>query len=217
MELPKDIKRYKLGEGELIYIPHWADDPDRLYEEAKNLSFTPEVIPGRDGNPVTIKERMTVDYGAEYQYNKYSKRSIPWQPLPAAIRQKLEQQLGGRQLVQCACNRYPNRKGYIAAHVDKNTPVNGVSTPPNLIISLSLYAPHARPRHMAVRPIRKGQEVNDLITLAEAVEKQALILELAPGSLVVFNGILNHTFKHAIPQEREDTGERVSLTYREFL
>jgi hypothetical protein len=85
--------------------------------------------------------------------------------------------LGGRQLIQCAGNRYPNRKGYIAAHVDKNTPINGVSTPPNLIISLSLYPPNARPRHMAVRPIRKGMEANDLITLPEAVEKQALILE----------------------------------------
>jgi hypothetical protein len=112
MELTKDIARYKLGEGELLYIPNWADDPDRLYEEANQLSFTPEIIAGRDGKPVTIKERMTVDYGAEYQYGKYSKRSIPWQPLPAAIRQKLEQQLGGRQLIQCACNRYPNHKGY---------------------------------------------------------------------------------------------------------
>ena len=70
---------------------------------------------------------------------------------------------------------------------------------------------------MALRPIRKGQETNDLITLAESVEKQALILELAPGSLVIFNGVLNHTFKHAIPQEREETGERISLTYREFV
>ena len=217
MKPPKDIKRYQLGEGELIYIPNWADDPDRLYEEAKQLGFTPEVVPGRDGKPVTIKERMTVDYGADYEYNKYSKRSIPWHPLAVAIRQKLEQQLGGRQLIQCACNRYPNRKGYIGAHVDKNTPVDGVSTPPNLIISLSLYAPNSRPRHMAMRPIRKGKECSDLITLAEAVEKQALILELAPGSLVVFNGTLNHTFKHAIPQEREETGQRISLTYREFL
>jgi alkylated DNA repair dioxygenase AlkB len=217
MKLPKDIKRYQLGEGELMYIPNWAADPDKLYEEAKKLSFTPEIIAGRDGKPVTIKERQTVDFGAEYQYGKYSKQSIPWQPFAAAIRQKLEQQLGGRQLVQCACNRYPNSKGYISAHVDKNTPINGVSTPPNLIISLSLYAPHAQPRHMALRPIRKGQEANDLITLAEAVEKQALILELAPGSLVVFNGILNHMFKHAIPQEREETGERISLTYREFV
>jgi len=44
-----------------------------------------------------------------------------------------------------------------------------------------------------------------------------LILELAPGSLVIFNGVLNHAFKHAIPQEREETGERISLTYREFV
>jgi hypothetical protein len=37
----KDITRYKLGEGELLYIPQCADDPDMLYREAKKLSFTP--------------------------------------------------------------------------------------------------------------------------------------------------------------------------------
>jgi len=35
-----DITKYKLGEGELLYIPRWADDPDALYREAKKLSFT---------------------------------------------------------------------------------------------------------------------------------------------------------------------------------
>ena len=35
--MPKDIKRYKLGEGELIYIRNWADDPEALYRAARKM------------------------------------------------------------------------------------------------------------------------------------------------------------------------------------
>ena len=59
-----EITKYKLGEGELLYIPHWADDPDALYREATKLSFTPETVT-MYGKTNTI-ERQTVDYGLSY-------------------------------------------------------------------------------------------------------------------------------------------------------
>ena len=65
MELTKDTKEYVLGEGKLIYVPRWANDPDALYEESKKLSFTPEIVP-QFGKAVEIKKRKTVDYGLEY-------------------------------------------------------------------------------------------------------------------------------------------------------
>jgi len=66
-----DIKEYTLGEGRLLYVPHWADDPDALYREAKKLSFTPEnrTMYGK----TNIIERQTVDYGLPYSYNKTAK------------------------------------------------------------------------------------------------------------------------------------------------
>jgi hypothetical protein len=36
-----DITKYKLGEGELLYIRNWADDPDALYREAMKLGWRP--------------------------------------------------------------------------------------------------------------------------------------------------------------------------------
>jgi len=209
-----EIKKLQLGEGELIYIPRWADDPDMLYREARKLSFTPEVVT-MYGKENTI-ERQTVDYGAEYSYNQTSKKSREWEPLALAVRQKLEQQTG-RQLIQCACNWYVSPTAYIGAHCDKNTPINGVSTPPNLILSLSLGSL----RKMVFRPIYPGQEgskkTNHLATMADvAREKDAVVLDLEPGSLVFFDGMVNHSWKHAIPKDSAASGDRISLTYREF-
>ena len=211
-----DITKYKLGEGELLYVPNWADDPDMLFREAKKLSFTPEIVP-QYGKAVTVKKRKTVDYGLEYGYSQTAKRSTPWEPLALAIKQMLEAQLG-RTLAQCACNHYLDPEGYISAHCDKSTAIDGVKVAPNLIISLSLGSL----RQMALRPIRPGREGNDrnqLVTMSDVrKEKDAVVLDLAPGSLVMFNGALNHGWKHAIPmaENKEVAGERISLTYREF-
>jgi alkylated DNA repair dioxygenase AlkB len=209
-------REYPLGEGKLIYIPRWADDPDALYEEAKKLSFSPEIVP-QFGKAVEIKKRRTVDYGLEYGYSKTAKRSIEWEPLALAIKQRLESQLG-RTLQQCACNYYLDPEGYISAHSDKSTPINGVKTAPNLIISLSLGSL----RHMVLRPIRPGCEGdarNQLVTMNDVrKEKDAIVLGLEPGSLVIFDGVVNHSWKHAIPKatDKKVAGDRISLTFREF-
>jgi len=218
MILTLETKEYTLGEGKLIYVPRWAYDPVMLAREAQKLLFTPEYVPSRRDPkvPVQIKERQTVNYGLSYKYNEFAKPSIDWEGLPLAIKQKLESQLG-RALLQCACNSYPNGNAYISAHVDKNTPVNGVSTAPNLIISLSVGCT----RQMALRPIRPGHEAeaSALTTMAEVrKEKDVIVLDLEPGSLVIFDGVLNHTWKHSIPQaeNKKAAGERISLTFREF-
>src|SRR6266446_4337997 len=108
-----EIRRFKLGEGELIYIPRWADDPEILYREAKKLGFTPEIVTMFQKSSVI--ERQTVDYGLPYLYNKTAKPSTEWEPLALTIKQKLEAQLG-RTLMQCACNYYVSPTAYIGAH-----------------------------------------------------------------------------------------------------
>jgi alkylated DNA repair dioxygenase AlkB len=75
---------------------------------------------------------------------------------------------------------------------------------------------------MVLRPIRPGNEGSDrnqLVTMNDVrKEKDVIVLDLEPGSLVLFDGIVNHTFKHAIPQSENKklAGDRISLTYREF-
>jgi hypothetical protein len=83
-----DMNEYTLGEGKLIYIPKWADDPDMLYREAKKLSFTPETVT-MYGKTNTI-ERQTVDYGLPYSYNKTAKPSIEWEGVAIEVRKRLE-------------------------------------------------------------------------------------------------------------------------------
>jgi alkylated DNA repair dioxygenase AlkB len=215
MLMTMEMREYALGEGKLIYVPRWAADPDALCREAKKLSFTAETV-SMYGKANTI-ERQTVDYGLPYSYNKTAKASVDWEPLALAIKQKLESQLG-RTLMQCACNYYVSPTAYIGLHSDKATSVDGVVTAPNLIVSLSLGSL----RQMALRPIRPGREGKDASafkTMSEVRrEKDAIVLDLEPGSLVIFNGVANHTWKHAIPQaeDKNATGDRISLTYREF-
>jgi alkylated DNA repair dioxygenase AlkB len=215
MKLTMDFKEYKLGEGKLIYVPHWGDDPIMLYRGAQKFPFTPEIVTMFQRS--TVIERQTVDFGLAYTYNKTAKASVEWEPLALAIKQKLESQLG-RKLLQCACNYYVSPTAYIGAHCDKSTPVNGVSTPPNLIVSLSLGSV----RQMALRPIRQGREGKGapaFKTMSEVrQDKDAIVLDLEPGSLVIFDGIVNHSWKHAIPQAENKSiaGDRISLTFREF-
>jgi len=210
-----DMREYALGEGKLIYVPRWAADPDALYGEARKLPFTPETVTMFQKS--TVIERQTVDFGLPYNYNRTAKASVDWEPLALAIKQKLESQLG-RTLMQCACNYYVSPTAYIGLHSDKSTSVNGVVTAPNLIVSLSLGSL----RQMALRPIRSGREGKDASafkTMSEVRrEKDAIVLDLEPGSLVIFSGVVNHTWKHAIPQAEDKIadGDRISLTYREF-
>jgi alkylated DNA repair dioxygenase AlkB len=202
-----EITKYKLGEGELLYIPHWADDPDALYREAKKLSFTPETVM-MYGKTNTI-ERQTVDYGLPYSYNKTAKPSVEWEPLAIEVRKRLEAQLG-ITLPQCACNRYASPTAYIGAHRDKNTIINGESVEPKYIASLSLGSA----RKMVFIPKEVGMKqptVESMSTL-----RDALVFELLPGSLVLFSNAVNQNWKHAIPQDKNAAGERISLTYREF-
>jgi alkylated DNA repair dioxygenase AlkB len=199
-------QEYTLGEGKLIYI-RWADDPDMLYREAQKLSFTPEIVTMFAKS--SIIERQTVDYGLPYSYNKTAKPSIEWEELALEIRKRLEAQLS-IQLPQCACNRYASPSAYIGAHRDKNTIINGESVEPRYIVSLSLG--HAR------RMVFVPKEVHVTQPTVESMSKlrDAFVIDLQPGSLVIFSNAVNQNWKHAIPQDKTASGERISLTYREF-
>jgi len=116
MKLAMEFKEHTLGEGKLIYIPKWGDDPDMLYRESKKFPFTPELV--TMFKKISTIERQTVDFGLAYAYNKTAKQSVEWEPLALAIKQTLESQLG-RKLMQCACNYYVSPTAYIGATATK--------------------------------------------------------------------------------------------------
>jgi alkylated DNA repair dioxygenase AlkB len=116
MRLPTEVKEWQLGDGKLIYVRNWADDPPSLAPEARRMPFTPEEVTYA-GRTSTV-ERQTVDFGLPYPYNKTAKPSVAWHPLAHAIKQRLEQQTG-RQFIQCACNWYVSPSAYIGAHATR--------------------------------------------------------------------------------------------------
>jgi alkylated DNA repair dioxygenase AlkB len=202
-----DMKEFTLGEGKLIYIPNWADDPDALYREAKKLSFTPETV--TMFTKTSVVERQTVDYGLHYEYNKTAKPSIEWEGIAIEVRKRLEAQLG-IQLPQCACNQYGSPTAYIGAHRDKPTIIGGEKVEPKYIASLSLGSA----RKMVFIPKEVGMQAPTVGSMSKL--RDALVFELLPGSLVLFSNAVNQNWKHAIPQDKTAAGERISLTYREF-
>jgi alkylated DNA repair dioxygenase AlkB len=206
------LEKIELGEGlELHYYPQFLGDPGPLFLEAEKLSFSEELVTMYA--KVNVIRRRTVDYGLGYTYNATAKPSIDWEPLPLALKQKLEEHCGV-DFPQCACNEFVDHEAYIGPHHDKSTIVNDEKREPLYIASISLGAM----RRMVMTPpgaILKGVPitVNGLSRVPGS-----RVIELAPGSLVFFSNAVNHTWKHSIPKDRksEVSGKRISLTYRHF-
>ena len=202
----------KLSDGvELHYYPRFLDDPERLFLEAEKLSFSEELVTMYA--KVSVIRRRTVDYGLPYTYNATAKPSIDWEPLPLALKQKLEQYFGV-DFPQCACNEFVDHDAYIGPHHDKSTIVNDEKREPLYIASISLGAM----RRMVMNPpgaILKGVPIT-VSGLSKVPGSR--VIELASGSLVLFSNAVNQTWKHSIPKDRkaEVSGKRVSLTYRHF-
>jgi alkylated DNA repair dioxygenase AlkB len=197
-ELPSvfEIRRCSLGEGELIYVPHYVPDPDLRLQESQDIKFSPEHIKiyGRD----LVLERQTANYGIPYDYNPNAKRPYEWEEgTVLELRKKLEIDTG-MNIVQCACNLYPTGDTIISLHQDKRHP--------KYIASISLGSV----RKMAWA--RKG----DPVYKNEKYDPSLPILELEPGSLVLFSNAVNEEFKHMITRDASVTIPRVSITFREF-
>lgn len=202
----------KLEEGiEHHYFPRWIDNPEQAFLEAEQMSFSEEVVTLYAKQNVI--RRRTVDYGLAYSYNKTAKPSIDWEPFPWALKQRLEQQFR-IDFPQCACNEFIDHEAYIGPHHDKATLVGDEKREPLYIASISLGAM----RRMVLTP--PGANLKGIPITVNGLSKVAgsRVIELAPGSLILFTNAFNRTWKHSIPKDRksEVTGKRISLTYRHF-
>jgi alkylated DNA repair dioxygenase AlkB len=181
-----------------------------MHVEARKLSFSDEVI-NYAGVPSLI-ERRTVGYGLDYAYNKDAKPSIPWEPFPLEIGQRLEHEMKVT-LQQCACNEYGTGNAYIGLHRDKHIPVNGVREEPKYIVSVSTGV--TRPMVFLPRNVSTGK--NMPTTFAAMMKlRDAVIIDVEPGSIMIFSNAINREWKHSIPPMKGITKDRISLTYRMF-
>jgi alkylated DNA repair dioxygenase AlkB len=179
--------------------------------EAEQMSFSDETV--FMYAKANVIRRRTVDYGLAYSYNKTAKPSIEWEPLPWALKQRLEHQFG-TDFPQCACNEFIDHEAYIGPHHDKATLVGDEKREPLFIASISLGVM----RRMVLTP--PGANLKGVPITVNGLSKVpgSRVIELAPGSLILFTNAFNKTWKHSIPKDLKHLvkGKRISLTYRHF-
>jgi len=202
----------RFGEKIEIHLyPHWLEDPDRGMTEAERLSFSAETVT-MYGKPNVVRRR-TVDYGLPYSYNPSAKPSVDWEPYALDIKQRLDKQFG-LNLQQCACNEYLDHLAYIGPHRDHPTLVGTERREPLYIASVSLGVM----RRMVLTP--RGPNLKGVPITVNGLMRVpgAQVIELPPGSLLLFTNAFNQVWKHAIPVDEKGrvSGKRISLTYRQF-
>lgn len=196
------IQRWTLGEGEVIYIPDWLDNPDQFLGMDK-YDFTPELVK-MYGKSLTL-ERQTANHGLAYTYNADAKAPTDWSEPALQIKKRLEAATG-HNFQQCANNYYPDGKIGIGLHVDKATRLDGKLIKPNLIASVSIGAE----RIMGWAKFGDKQ-------YSSKPDPSLPQITLKHGSLVLFDRAVNAAYKHTIVQDKNVTDSRISLTLREFV
>lgn len=134
------------------------------------------------------------DAGAAYRYSGSRFEPRPWLPPLAALRERLQDQLGV-PFNSVLANRYRSGADAMGWHSDDEPELG----PEPLIASISLGAT----RRFVLRHRR-----DPALRLA---------LDLEPGSLLLMAGTTQRHWKHALPRTARPVGERINLTYRRIL
>lgn len=187
----------ELPQAELLYLRHWVDaaTADRWLQAlvAETPWMQPQVrLYGRS----FAVPRLVAWYGdaqARYRYSGLVHEPLPWTPLLAEVRQRVEQQVG-ESLNGVLLNLYRDGQDAMGWHSD-NEPELG---PEPLVVSLNLGAT----RRFDLR--RTG---------SSRIEHS---LELEHGSLLVMSGPTQHHWQHQIARTRKVLTPRLNLTFRQI-
>jgi alkylated DNA repair dioxygenase AlkB len=131
------------------------------------------------------------DVDAAYRYSGSRFEPHPWLPALAALRGRLEDELG-HPFNSVLANRYRSGADAMGWHSDDEPELG----PEPLIASVSLGAT----RRFLLRHRRDPA--------------RRLALELEPGSLLLMAGLTQRHWKHTLPRTARPTGERINLTFR---
>jgi alkylated DNA repair dioxygenase AlkB len=187
--------RLQLPDAQLDFQPGWLDAPTADSWLSQLLRETPWQQPqlrlyGRL-HPVPRLVAWYGDEEASYRYSGLSHRPLPWTPLLAHIRQRLEAAVG-QSLNGALLNHYRDGHDSMGWHSDDEAELG--ANP--LIASLNLGGT----RRFDLR--RKG---------GSRIEHS---LELAHGSLLVMAGSTQHYWQHQVAKTRRPCAPRLNLTFR---
>lgn len=135
------------------------------------------------------------DAGSAYSYTGLQLEPLPWTPLLAGIKARVEAAAGTR-FNSVLLNYYRDNRDSIGFHSD-DEPELGRQP---VIASLSL-----------------GEERTFVLKHKTAKAVSPVRLRLASGSLLVMRGDTQRCWRHGIPKEAQPCGPRVNLTFRTIV
>ncbi|AYC33802.1 alpha-ketoglutarate-dependent dioxygenase AlkB [Pseudomonas cavernae] len=184
-----------LPNAELRFHPNWLEAATAERWLAELLAQTPwqqpqVTIHGRN-HPVPRLLAWYGDAEASYRYSGLLHRPLPWTPLLAEIRRRVEGECG-QPLNGVLLNYYRDGQDSMGWHSDDEAELG----PNPLVASLSLGGS----RRFDLR--RTGQT---------RIEHS---LELGHGSLLVMAGATQHHWQHQVAKTRKACAPRLNLTFR---
>ncbi len=187
---PSAPERTALRDGELLYWPALLDPAlfDTLHA---GIAWERHVV--RIFGRSIPAPRLSAWYGepgASYAYSGQRYEPKPWTPELARIRTEIEAATGA-QFDSVLANLYRDGQDSMGWHSDAEAELGRDP----VIASASFGA--------ARRFVLKHRSTG---------ERHELLL--APGSLLVMRGALQHHWKHALPRTRAAVGPRINLTFR---
>jgi alkylated DNA repair dioxygenase AlkB len=190
-----DSQTLELPDAELDFRPHWLDvaTADRWLQQlaAETPWEQPQLLIHGQHFPVP---RLLAWYGdpeASYRYSGLIHQPLPWTPLLADIRARVEE-VAGQPLNGVLLNYYRDGNDSMGWHSD-DEPELGRNP---LVASLNLGGP----RRFDLR--RKG---------SGRIEHS---LQLGSGSLLVMAGATQHYWQHQVAKTRKPVAPRINLTFR---
>jgi alkylated DNA repair dioxygenase AlkB len=187
--------RLQLPDAQLDFQPGWLDAPTADSWLSQLLRETtwqqPQLRLYGRLHPVPRLVAWYGDEEASYRYSGLIHRPLPWTPLLAHIRQRLEAAVG-QSLNGALLNHYRDGHDSMGWHSDDEAELG--ANP--LIASLNLGGT----RRFDLR--RKG---------GSRIEHS---LELAHGSLLVMAGSTQHYWQHQVAKTRRPCAPRLNLTFR---
>ncbi|MBC9251607.1 DNA repair protein [Pseudomonas alcaligenes] len=190
-----DSPLLQLSDAELDWYPHWlsADCADQWLArlQAETPWQQPQVFLHGKHYPVPRLLAWYGDAEASYRYSGLNHQPLPWTPLLAQIRARVQEAVG-QPLNGVLLNYYRDGNDSMGWHSD-DEPELGHNP---LIASLNLGGT----RRFDLR--RKGQS---------RIEHS---LELGHGALLVMRGATQHHWQHQVAKTAKPVAPRLNLTFR---
>lgn len=180
----------------LAHLPLAQPDPLILRQLITEISWRSEevVMWGRK----MPQPRLTAWYGdpgASYAYSGLALDPLPWTPLLADIKARIEE-IASERFNSALLNYYRDHRDSVGFHSD-DEPELGERP---VIASLSL-----------------GEERTFVLKHKTSRAVAPVRLRLASGSLLLMRGDTQRYWRHGVPKESRPCGPRVNLTFRQIV